>query len=480
VAWHAAWGEQAPVWDRKVAGLRAEVNGMVEAFTAHARGEAQSFAQRTADLYRPRTGVAFLLPPQGDLETFYQAVVRRFVARADLGLRPTSTEAEITAALLRGEGWRRAYQLVIDRGPERGFDEAVLYVRNLVKQEVKGLFVTRGERGDQEPLLPSLADLLARAAGKSGPTVADEDLAAFRRQVAALVPAGFSPQGTGDLRILVAYPQAGSDPQIEAYIRGQVNLPRDPGSQVQFRATDTESIVVVLLRTSMSITEVQELRDILRRWSEALRDEQPQDFLAWRQRLSYDYRWLATTERDRINIMYRLLCAMWNGQVTCIGDRASPQGAIVSLPGERPLTMELWLDPYGRASSWASIIRAYEEWTFADGDQIRQDFCKQLMNTTPAGLRDGRLHASDLYRWFVDELAPSQVKLLASMMQGEPTSSRGWVRQLYDFWAITIPAATRVPFQVTQTSYASNLQELHEAQRPELPGADDTASWQGR
>ena len=208
VIWHAAWGDQAPVWDRKVASLRLEVNGLVEAFTAHARAEPQSFAQRTADLYRPRTGVSFLLPPQGDLETFYQAVMRRFVARPELGLRPTSGEAEISAALLGGEGWRRAYQVVIDRGPEHGFDEAVRHVRNVIKQEVKRLFVTRGERGDEEPLLPTLGDLLARASGKSGPTVADEDLASFRRQMAGLVPAGFSPRAAATCEFWWPIPRA--------------------------------------------------------------------------------------------------------------------------------------------------------------------------------------------------------------------------------------------------------------------------------
>lgn len=486
VAWHAAWGDQSPVWDRRVKQLRAELNGLVEAFLAHARAEPDLFDKRTGELYKTRTGVSFLLPPQGDLEQFYQAVVRRFVARPDLGLKPTSTEAEITAALLGSEGWRRCYALVIDRGAERGFEESVLFVRNLIKQEVKRLFVTRGERGEEEPLLPTLGDLLARAAGKSGPTVGDEELAAFRRGLAGLVPAGFSPQGTGQLRVLVAYPQPAADSQIEDYIERAVNLPRDPSVRLQFRATETESIVVVLLRTSMSITEVQELRDILRRWADALRDEQPQDFLAWRQRLSYDYRWLATTERDRVQIMHRLLCAMWNGQLDVIGKKESPRGVVVRLPGDRPLSMQLWLDPFGRASSWASLLRAYEEWTFADGEQIRQDFCRKLMTTVPIGLRNRRQRPSELYRWFVDELRPTQEKLLTTMLQAETTSDRGWVRQLYDFWSGTVPAATRVPFQNFRSALSGSLEELSD----ETPGGrisseddegdDDNDSWQGR
>lgn len=462
VLWHAAWRDQGPAWDRKVSALRNEVNGLVSAFIEHARAEPQSFAQRTADLYRPRTGVSFLLPPQVDLESFYQAVIRRFVSRPGLGLRSTSTEAEIIAALLGSEGWRHAYEIVIDHGPEHGFDEAVLFVRNLIKQEVKRLFITRGEHGEEEPLLPTLGDLLSRASGKVGPIISEEDLASFRRQIAALVPAGFSPQGSGDLRVLVTYPRGASDPQIEDYIRSQVNLPREPTATIQFRATDTESIVVLLLRTSMSITEVQELREILRQWADALRAEQPQDFLAWRQRLSYDYRWLATTERDRIHIMHRFLCAMWNGQIEVSGDQKSPEGIVVSLPGDRPLSMELWLDPYGRASSWASLLRAYEEWTFADGDQIRHDFCRNLMTTVPESLRDQNKQPSNLYKWFIDVLQPSQVELLQAMMNGETTRNRGWVRQLYDFWSITVPGAVKLRFQDFQSTDSSSLEELRD------------------
>jgi len=285
-----------------------------------------------------------------------------------------------------------------------------------------------------------------KAAGKDGPSVADEDLAAFRRSIAGLVPAAFTPQGNGDLKILVTYPHPAADDQIESYIEDRVNLPREPSAKIEFRATDTESIVVVLLRTSMSVTEVPELREILRHWSDALHDEQPQDFLRWRQRLGYQFRWLATTEDDRVNIMHRLLCAMWNEQIEVIGQRESPRGIVVSLHGERPVEMELRLDPFGRASSWVSLLRAYEEWTFADGDQIRLDFCKTLMQTLPQGIRNRPRKPSGLYTWFVDDLRRDQEKLLRAMLSAMAPSARSWVRELLVFWAKTVPAALNMPF----------------------------------
>jgi hypothetical protein len=262
--------------------------------------------------------------------------------------------------------------------------------------------------------------------------------------------------------VLVAYPQGATDPQIESYIRRQVNLPKDPNAHVQFRATDTESVVVVLLRTSMSMTEVKELREILRHLADAMHDGQPQDFLAWRQRLSYDFRWLAMTEQDRVNIMQRLLSAMWNGQIAYTGDPRSPDSIEVSLPGDRPLSMKLYLEPYGRASSWASLLRAYEEWTFEDGDQIRQDFCRKLMSTLPHSFRDPFKEPSELYKWFIDVLGPAQVEVLQALMQNESTATRGWVRQLRDFWALTVPAANKQQFHGHMSSESSSLEALRE------------------
>ena len=46
----------------------------------------------------------------------------------------------------------------------------------------------------------------------------------------------------------------------------------------------------------MAVTEVPELREVLRTWAGAVRAEEPQDFLKWRQRTGYDLGYLMTTE----------------------------------------------------------------------------------------------------------------------------------------------------------------------------------------
>ncbi len=78
---------------------------------------------------------------------------------------------------------------------------------------------------------------------------------------------------------------------------------------------------MVLFRTSMGVTEVDEVRDVLRRWSGALAKPEPTDLLRWRQRTGYDFGYLATREVHREEIVHRLLCALWNGKA--YGPRAT-------------------------------------------------------------------------------------------------------------------------------------------------------------
>ena len=476
--WNAAWGEQAPVWDPKVARLRSEIGGLVGAFLAHARSEPDSFVQRTTELYRSRTGVTYLLPPLGDLEVFYRSVVRRFLARSELGLRPTSTEADIVNALLtiQGTGWLKAYQQINkDSTAENRYDGAVQYVRSVLKQEVKGLFVNRGVFGDEQPLLPALRDLLAKSAGKEGPVVGEGDLLAFQRGLAELLPAAYVPEGSGQLKILVAYPQGAKDPLIERYIEDRVNFPVEPNQTVQFRAVDTESLTVVLLRTSMGVAEVPELRRILTHWSKALQNELAQDFLAWRQRLGYDFRWLASTENDRVLIMHHLLSAMWNSQIRYDGDARSPQRVVISLPGDEPVSVVLAVEPYGPASSWADLLRAYEQWVFSSDsrdEQIRPEFCMRLMQTVPRDIQR-RAKPSKLFSWFTGRLMPQQIKTLTGMKAVAPPDTRAWIDQLLSFWTRTVNEAYRTPFYSSRARPGGSLHSMHEDYLHGYPDPED-------
>jgi hypothetical protein len=454
-AWHTAWANQLMAWDRRREQLRRQVTEICDAFVAHAQQEATRFEHRTRDLCRPRTGVTYLLPPEGNIELFYRTVVARFVSRYRERLGATATQGDIVKELVGAGGWRAAFDLATH---ERSPSAAVAVVRDRIKQRVKELFAHYDDDDDQ-PVLPPLARLLARAAGRAAAGSArDEDLQQLRQKLAGMVPAGFTPQGSGRLKILVGYPAPSEDPDVERYLRDLLNLPREPNAVPEFRATSTESVVVALFRTSMGVTEVPELRQVLHAWSAALDEAEPEDYLRWRQRLAYDYGWLLTTEEDRVRILHRLLCAMWNDQLVAHGDPTSPDRVTVQLAPDSA-RMTLHLHPFERSSSWGSLLRSYEEWTLDDDQQFRRDFARELMRSLPAGIRHTPRPPSELYRRFIAKTAPEQAQLLSERMPGMAPASLAWAKEIHGMWTQTLEAARRQEFDVTRVA-ASCLLDL--------------------
>jgi len=461
-AWSLAWADQTARWERKMRRLRRDLQAVTDAFLEHAQHNPAKFTARIRDLYRPRVGVSYLLPPQGsNLELFYQATLRRIIRfrGEQLGLKPNATPAQVVTTLLGSEVWWQAYEVGTQRTPEH----AVAMVRDLLKQVVKQLF--RQQEPGEQPLLPALADLLAAAAGKTQVPIGEEDLAQFRQKVASLVPGGFSPQGHGRMKVLISYAAQARDPEIESYLNQQIYLQRTPDVQVEFRPVNTESITVIFFRTSMAVTEVPELCEVLRTWSTAVRQEEPQDFLKWRQRLGYNFGYLMTTEEHRVRILHRFLCAMWNGQVTVRdGKPKSPESINVRLGAAHAVSMQLNLEPFGRASSWASIIRAYEEWTIVDDQQIRREFCEQLMKTLPIGLESAPRPPSDLYIQ-MSSIADEEIKLLEELLPRLPEGNT-YAQLLRSFWSQTLPAALDLPFEGVNHPIATTLRGLEELVNP--------------
>ncbi|HZN17742.1 MAG TPA: tubulin-like doman-containing protein [Micromonosporaceae bacterium] len=456
-AWHLAWAEQTPRWERKVRSLRRDLETVTDAFLEHANLDRSRFTTRVRDLYRPRTGVSYLLPPHGgDLELFYQNTLRRYIQlRGDQHrLIPTSTPAQVVNAIIGPDGWREAYTISTQRSPAH----AAARIRDLLKQEVKQLF--RNVEPGEQPLLPALADLLLAAVGKARVAIADEDLAQFRQKVAALVPGGFSPQGAGPMKVLVSYASPAKDGDVEGYLDKEIYLPRGGEVQMEFRPVDAESITVVFFRTSMAVTEVPELREVLRTWAGAVDHEEPQDFLRWRQRLGYDFGYLMTSEEHRVRIMQRFLCALWNGRVVPRGDNVeSPESIEVRLGVENAVSMQLRLSPFGNASSWGSLLRGYEDWTITDDQPIRREFCERLMQTLPDGLEAAPRPPAQLYG-VLRRMQEEQIAVLDAMVGRVPSAGGGFLGLLRGFWAQTLPDALDLTFVGVNRPVAGSLREL--------------------
>jgi Tubulin like len=467
VAWATLWAAHAPQWERALREARDDLNALTKALEKFASQDKEDFQRRSDTLYAKRVGVSYLLPTgAGRMEQFYSRMIRRLREQAsqrDPQLA-SAQEAQLVATLLPAGAWRDAFQLSIEHGPDR----AVTSLKEQLKTAVK-TFLREAPPGSQ-PMLPRLNDLLAAAAGHGtgghgGLSEADQEyLEEFSGKLAGLVPANFTPQGSGPLKVLISYPADAPSEVIEQHLGSSVNVPSGPEIDYEYRPTSTESIAVVLFRTSMGLTEVAEVRDVLRLWAGALSRPEPADMPRWRQRTGYDFGYLATRETHRVAILHRLLCALWNGRGTATGPDASPERLRIQLDGD--VAMSLPLTPVGDASSWGSLLRWYELWAL-DDDDIHSRFSRQLLKELPGGLDSRPVPPNALYMT-VRDLAEGQIDELTLMMAQQGPAQRSRTAQMLAFWKKTLPAALDREFEGLESPVARNLREL------------EAVAWSGR
>ncbi len=458
VEWARAWDRQAPRWSRPLEQVQRDIAALTGALNDFARKDEEDFAKRSAELYRKRVGVSYLLPTgAGGMNHFYEQVTRRLREQMtkDGQLHANASVSDVIRVLIGADTWPEAFRLSIESSPEH----AVSFMREKIKAEVKK-FLRSAPPGEQ-PILPKMHDLLLEAAGHGRGTATTIDpayLEGFRGKLAGLLPANFRPQGSGPMKILINYPADADSEVTKNFLKSSINLPSGPRIAEDFRRIDAESISVVLFRTAMGVTEVDEVRDVLRLWARAQSDPESTDLLRWRQRTGYDFGYLATRESHRVEILHRIMCALWNGRATIVGPEASPERVNITLGGG--VTMTLPLTALGRASSWASLLRAYELWAL-DDDDIHRKFCAQLMRELPAGLGGGELrHPHDLYL-VIRELAEGQIELLGDMKKKQQTANQqSRVAQLLGFWDVTLPAALDQEFGQIEAPVAASLREL--------------------
>ena len=450
VVWAHAWDTHTPQWTRPLEQVQRDTSVLTRALSDFARSDVEDFTRRSAELYRKRVGASYLLPSgSGGMGHFYEQVVRRLREQLakDRTIDVNAPVSDVLRALVGAETWPDAFKISIEQSPEN----AVSYLRERVKIEIKK-FLRAASSGEQ-PLLPRLHDLLIEAAGHgrgSSSAIDPEYMEGFRGKLAGLLPGNFTPQGSGQMKVLITYPADAESEAVKNYIKSSVALPTGPRVTEDFRHSDTESISVVLFRTAMGVTEVDEVRDVLRLWARALDDPRPTDLLRWRQRTGYDFGYLATREHHRVEILHRILCALWNGRATVVGPESSPERINVRLGGG--VTMTLPLTPLNNASSWGSLLRSYELWALDDNDMHRA-FCAKLMQEVPGGLRGRPEIPHELYL-VVTDLAKEQLALLDDMIKKQAANQGSRATQMYSFWANTLPSALNQEFEHMDSSTA--------------------------
>ncbi|QSS91988.1 tubulin-like doman-containing protein [Streptomyces sp. M54] len=467
--WHEAWREQQQRWQAQAEQAGTDLVRLVDAFRQQADREVKSAQQKGLELYADRTGISYLLPPQRSLNHFYEDVVTRLLRREEL--REGDDETSLLLKLIDGDTWQQVHAR-----SHRNPDGAVGMVKARLEGRVTRLFAERGAQVEERRLLPSMSTLLAAAAGdaEARAEVSKEALDLFSRKLTGLLPVGFTPEGTGPLRVLVTHPRVHAADEVQEFLAKALRLPSDAKNSVEYRGVESDSITVVLFRSEMSLTQVPEARKVLRQWARAKDDEQAHDVLRWRQRLGFEDDWMVSSAEDRRTILHRLLCCLWNGQVDVLdGQTDSPVRVRLRLFPEKGAGVpgvRLRLGDFpGGISSWSELLRSYERWTVLDDERTVEDYCRKLMGAQPLGLARAGSTPDPLFVELVERIAPRQLKLLEKRRQEGGPRVDGWIRPLWEFWAQTLPAALDTEFGDKQ-AIQPTLRTLLEHARGGTPG----------
>ncbi|CAM5352442.1 Tubulin-like protein OS=Streptomyces rimosus subsp. rimosus (strain ATCC / DSM 40260 / JCM 4667/ NRRL 2234) OX=1265868 GN=SRIM_031605 PE=4 SV=1 [Streptomyces rimosus subsp. rimosus] len=267
-------------------------------------------------------------------------------------------------------------------------------------------------------------------------------------------------------------PQTKAKGSVDRFLEQSLLLPRDENRlPAEFRAVPTESITVVLFRSEMSLTDISEVRQVLRLWGRAREREGREDHLQWRQRTGYRDSWLASTESDRQRVLQRMLCAMWNGRVEVNGDPLSPDSVCFRLRSGDSATMTLALEPYDQdVSSWSDLLRAYERWALLDAGSAVKDFCSVLMEALPDGLSTTPRDPDPLFWTFLRKVAPQQAARLRQRARDLDADDQEWIEPLLHFWTTTLEGALKLRFPRGLRANRPSLHALAQARSPKDGG----------
>lgn len=464
--WYSAWGGSERVWGPKWNSFRAGLDRLLAAFDDHLAGDERLFAERSVQLYSTQLGLSYLpSPDDGGLAAFHARIVGALTSHYQR-LGPSPTAADLVTAILddsetgAGTGWSEAVRVGWNNP-----GEAVAVVRQQLRAAVARRF--RPE-GDEQPLVPSIKELLAAAVGQPRSPVADADVEHFCEAVADLVPGDDSPAGEGELHVWVSHPGAHGDVEIERLLERSVSLHSEVRS-VQCSARDSDSLTVVLVRSGMGLLDVPEARDVIRTWSHAQRHGRPDDRLVWRQRLGPMSHYLLASPPEREAILHGLLNAMWNGWVLVESGTADPsldpQRIHLRVATESSESLTLELTAVCGLSSWASLIQSYEEWILTHTEPSDRGLSVHMMRALPRDLDRVPSPPGDLLLTLVG-LQDDQLREIKALSRPTSSGEKRQIAMFEEFWADTLPAALQLPFQGVQSSYR-NLDDLLRSFIPE-------------
>jgi hypothetical protein len=223
-------------------------------------------------------------------------------------------------------------------------------------------------------------------------------------------------------------------------------------------------MVVVLTRSSMGVTEVPELRRVIKQWAEAQRHPLPHDYLDWRRRLSQETGYLLMDAEDRQHVLHRLLCAAWDGRIKVTGDPAGPDDILVDIGSREAVAMRLKLSGLGALSSWASVLQAYEQWILTDDDRKRRSLAGRLMSHLPRDADRAPAPPDAVFSTLAD-LAEQETKKIREAERNPSLQRDPQLAVFREFWTEALPAALNQRLTGTHKSLIDLRDQVDAAHR---------------
>jgi hypothetical protein len=457
--WHNAWAKHKTYWQPKLDAMRKALTEVRAVFEDHLSTEEVRFEEDCRRLYGGGDSVVVYFLPEGgaanDLALFYDSnVLPRLRERLKL------TEGADAGSVLNeilGEEWLDTFRVAQQASPEAALE----FVLTKVAGEILAVLTEDSPTG--HPLLPRLSTLLAAAAAADGEQAGLPAalLARFESSVGALLPVGFQPEGTQQLKVEVFYPAAGPSAQTETFLRARLG---QYGSIASFhQIADSNFLGVVLTRVGLWATDVKEFRDLMRIWADAVESPRLEDYLPWRQRLGFDSRWTLLSESDRIQVTLRLLNAMWDDAIDVVaGTMESPERIQIRQPdAPQAPPIDLTLRPYGKLSRWTTILQAYERYALG-ADPTTTQRCEQFMKRLTPERIDAPRPPAEMYRRF-REITDAQAAEARGIYKTVSDAARGQALQAMEFWTETVPCAIEQELQGGGGPQGRNHHELYES-----------------
>ncbi len=467
--WWSTWSNNSQAHAQSIEMSKTRINELTKLMKDFVSEIDSETAEGYAEISKARVGVINFVPTNG--RPVPEALNQLVIETAAQIRKNYRIEDQSATALLRRLGgqitenaWAAMVERLSSRAPKSQIIDALLKpVTDAVDQAMTGSEAIPGT-------LPKLGRLLDDAARKD-----DSDHARTLRAIlGSLVPDEMVPSGEYRFaKVLVSYPGVENE-AVERLIRECLTLSKSFAAlklqEVEFSASgDTDVVTVNINLIGQGLLDNPETRQILHRWTDAIKSTTNDDKLNWRQRKGYKNIDRVYLGNHQVMVLNKLLRGLIGGIIKLEkGEDSSPSVLSVSSQNakdEKPIMLEI--PSLSGFSSWSNLCIAYENAVL--GADARVDFAgtiiESMLNFVPVCLDGGESEIPQLFKTMLS-LRDSEITKLESALQSNKYAEKGKreLQNAVEFWKMSIPAAMEL--ETTNTL----LRNLTEALKQAEPG----------